>query len=212
MVHLKVAQNILKGNKKIKDIGAFYMGSLTPDAIMFRQGCQRSEKSHTHFCIGDEGWGYYTNFIEWEENLKLKISSYAGKVNPDFLFGYYVHIITDINHSRKFWTPIRLTEDKKIIDDYFKDCYEIDSYILESLESKELIWSLLREAKNYHFSDLCLAEDISLLVNEMTDKMYNDRKPNPDYKFKVIALSDMFELIDRVVSNIIEAKYQDNLL
>ena len=64
MVDLKIAQSLLKNSTKIKDIGAFYKGCLAPDAIMFRQGCKRSDKSSTHFCVGDEGWGYYTNYVE----------------------------------------------------------------------------------------------------------------------------------------------------
>jgi hypothetical protein len=62
MVHLRIAQELLKVCDFIKDIGAFYKGSIAPDAIMFRKGCNRQDKSVTHFCTGDEGWGYYTNY------------------------------------------------------------------------------------------------------------------------------------------------------
>jgi len=48
---------------------------------MFRQGCKRSDKSLTHFCVGDEGWGYYTNYVEWENSLNLSIRKYADEEN-----------------------------------------------------------------------------------------------------------------------------------
>lgn len=202
MVHLKVAQNLLKNNVSIKDIGAFYKGSLAPDAIMFRQGCKRSDKSAPHFCVGDEGWGYYTNYDEWENNLNLNIRNYANTINSDFLFGYYAHIFTDIAYTNRFWTPIRLTGDKNYIDDYLKDIAEIDSRLLESLENKEIIWSLLRNSTDYCLPDLFDVSDLSILINEMITNMYNNRKSNPDYKFKVVTFSDMLDFIDITVSKI----------
>ncbi len=208
MVHLKIAQKLLKNNTNIKDIDAFYKGSLAPDAIMFRQGCQRSEKSSTHFCVGDEGWGYYTNYNEWENKLNLNIRNYANTINSAFLFGYYAHVFTDITYANRFWTPVRLTQDKKYIDDYFKDCAEIDSLLLESLENKEIVWSLLRNSTNYCLSDLFNVDDLSILIDEMISNMYHNRKSNPDYKFKVITFSDMLDFIDIVVSKINEGQFR----
>lgn len=202
MVHLKIAQNLLNNNTKIKDISAFYKGSLAPDAIMFRQGCQRSEKSSTHFCVGDEGWGYYTNYGEWRNSLNLNISNYADEINYDFLFGYYAHIFTDIAYTRKFWTPVRLTQDRDHIEGYFKDCAEIDSRLLESLENKEKVWSLLRSPTNYCLSGLFNVDDLSILIDEMINNMYNNRIPNPDYKFKVTTYSAMLDFINVMVSEI----------
>lgn len=208
MLHLKIAQNLLKNNTKIKDIGAFYKGSLAPDAIMFRQGCQRSEKSSTHFCVGDEGWGYYTNYDEWENNLNLNIRNCADTVSSDFLFGYYTHVFTDIAYANRFWTPVRLTQDRKYIDDYIKDCAEIDSRLLESLENKEIVWSLLRNSTDYCLSGLFDVDDLSILIDEMITNMYNNRKSSPDYKFKVTTFSDMLDFIDIMVSKISDGQFR----
>lgn len=208
MVHLKVAQNVLKSNANIKDIGAFYKGSLAPDAIMFREGCKRSEKSSTHFCVGDEGWGYYTNYDEWESNLSLNIRNCVGTTNSDFLLGYYAHILTDIAYTNRFWTPIRITENKKYIDDYLKDIAEIDSRLLESLENKEIVWSLLRNSTNYCLPGLFEVNDLSILINEMATNMYNNRKSNPHYKFKVVTFPDMLDFIDIIVSKISDSQFR----
>lgn len=208
MVHLKVAQNILKNNASIKNIGAFYKGSLAPDAIMFRQGCQRSEKSSTHFCVGDEGWGYYTNYDEWENNLNLNIRNCDDKINPDFLFGYYAHIFTDIAYTNRFWTPVRLTGDKPYIDDYLKDIAEIDSRLLESLENKEMLWPLFRSSRNYCLPGLFEDNDLLILIDEMITNIYNNRKSNPDYEFKVVTFSDMLDFIDIMVSKISNSQFR----
>jgi hypothetical protein len=208
MVHLKIAQELLKNNTNIKDIGAFYKGSLAPDAIMFRHGCKRSEKSSTHFCVGDEGWGNYTNYDEWENNLNLSIRNYIGKINSSFLFGYYVHVLTDIATANMFWNPVRLTNDRKYMDDYSKDCAEIDSRLLESFENKEMLWSQLKNSTDYCLSDLFNVNDLSILIDEMTNNMYNNRKSNPDYEFKVITFSDMLDFINIMVSKISNVQFR----
>ena len=64
MVHITIGFKLLSLCPNIDDKGAFLLGTISPDAISFRPGCKRSDKSITHFCVGDEGWGYYTNYIE----------------------------------------------------------------------------------------------------------------------------------------------------
>lgn len=209
MVHLKIAQELIKNNSTIKDIGAFYKGTLAPDAIMFRKGCKRSDKASTHFCVGDEGWGYYTNYDEWESNLNLSLKSYADKINSDFLFGYYAHILTDIAFAKRFWNPVRLTHDNGNMESYIKDCEEIDSRLLASLESKEVVWDLLKNSINHSVSDLFIYDDVSRLIDEMISNMYKNREANLDYKFKVITFSDMTDFIDIMVPKINNSKFRD---
>src|SRR5262245_47003533 len=105
MVHLTVAQKLLERCPHIRDLSAFYKGSLAPDAIMFRPGSRRSDKSAAHFCTGDEGWGYYTNYDDWTASLFANLPKYAGNTNEDFLFGYCGHILMDIAYCRRYWTP-----------------------------------------------------------------------------------------------------------
>ncbi|WP_291569234.1 zinc dependent phospholipase C family protein [Clostridium sp. UBA4548] len=205
MVHLKIAENLLKNNINIKDTTAFYKGSLAPDAIMFREGCLRSDKSTTHFCIGDEGWGYYTNYEQWENNLNLNIVNYVDMVNSDFLFGYYAHILTDIAYTSRFsrfWTPTRITGDKEYIDDYLKDIGEIDSRLFGSLENKEILWSEIKNSKNYCLQNLFNDNDLSILIDEMINNIYYNRKSNPNHEFKVVTPTDMLDFIDKMVSKI----------
>lgn len=202
MVHLKIAENLLKNNINIKDTTVFYKGSLAPDAIMFREGCLRSDKSTTHFCIGDEGWGYYTNYEQWGNNLNLNIVNYVDMVNSDFLFGYYAHILTDIAYTSRFWTPTRITGDKEYIDDYLKDIGEIDSRLFGSLENKEILWSEIKNSKNYCLQNLFNDNDLSILIDEMINNIYYNRKSNPNHEFKVVTPTDMLDFIDKMVSKI----------
>jgi len=152
--------------------------------------------------------GNYTNYDEWENNLNLSIKNYTGEINSDFLFGYYAHVITDIACSEKLWNPVRLTNNEKYIKNFAKDCYEIDSRLLEGLENKEIIWSLLKNSTNYCLPGVFNVGDLSILIDEMITNMYNKRKPSRYYKFKVITFTDMLDFIDITTSKINNSQFR----
>ena len=139
MVHLTIGHKLLGLCPGIEDKGAFLLGTISPDAIMFRPGCQRSDKSCTHFCVGDEGWGFYTNYEDLQNSLFENIKKFTGTVDKDFLFGYMAHVMTDIEHNRCFWTPTRLTGDDDYINRYTRDGYEIDSILQDAIEDMDEI-------------------------------------------------------------------------
>lgn len=208
MVHLKVAQSLLACNNDIKDISAFYKGSLAPDSIMFRQGCQRSDKELTHFCVGGAGWGYYTNYDDWENNLKHEMKNYKGKINGDFLLGYFAHVYTDILYTKHIWTPNRLMKNDRHMEKYADDCYEIDSRLLENFDNKEHVWSLLKDTKNYCLPDIMTNDDMIKLTDAMMINMYYNRISNQSHEFNVITISDMLEFIEKAVEKLNE-QYAD---
>lgn len=140
--------------------------------------------------------------------MNLNIRNYADITNSDFLFGYYAHILTDIAYTSRFWTPTRVNGDKKYIDDYLKDIAEIDSRLFESLENKEMLWSLLSNSENYCLHDLFNVNDLSILIDEMINNIYNNRKSNPDYEFRVVTLTDMLDFIDIMVSKISSSQFR----
>lgn len=200
MVHLKVAQGFTEFNDDIEDLGAFYKGALAPDAIMFRKGSKRSDKEATHFCIGNEGWGFFTNYDEWTNNLILNIRKYKGRVNDNFLFGYFLHVLADIIYAQKIWNPIRTAEIPVHLENYQKDCYEIDSRLLESFQNQNNLWPLFKKPQDYcNLPDIVTKDDMKVLINEMTCNMYHDRKSNPNYMFKIITFNEMLEFIENTV-------------
>jgi hypothetical protein len=203
MVHLKIAQELLKGCDFIKDKGAFYKGSIAPDAIMFREGCKRQDKSLTHFCTGDEGWGYYTNYEEWKNNLFCSINKYKGYVNDDFIFGYSSHILTDIECARQFWNPVRLTNDENYKDTYIKDCGEVDSRLMENIENMEEVWSLLSDSHNYCLDDLFSIDDTKKLIHIMINDMYARRHPNFSYYPTIFTVNRATKFIEEISTQII---------
>ena len=203
MVHLRIAQELLKSCDFIKDIGAFYKGSVAPDAIMFRQGCKREDKSLTHFCIGDEGWGYYTNYEAWKNNLFHSMKKYKGYVNDDFLFGYCAHILTDIEFARQFWNPIRLKNDENNMNTYTKDCAEVDLHLMERIENMEQIWSFLNDSQDYCLEDLFSIADTKKLINIMANDMYAHRHSNPNYYPSIFTVDRVTKFVEEISTQII---------
>lgn len=204
MVHLKTSQLLLKHMNKISNINAFYKGSLAPDAIMFREGCKRSDKETTHFCTGTEGWGFYTNYSDWMDSLVNSINKCADIADRDFLTGYFSHIYTDILYTKRFWTPIRLTRDDEYIQKYASDIFEIDSRLMYDFQNKDQIWSYLKSKANFVFPSFCTEADFSKLVHSMTEESYKDRHPTQNYSFNVVTYDDMIGFINETIKSLID--------
>jgi hypothetical protein len=187
MVHMRVAQELLRRCPAIADEAAFYRGSLAPDAPMFRPGGVRSNKSDAHFCVGDEGWGMHTNNDAWRENTLLRIRAMQGEANADFLFGYFAHVWADILNNERFWTPVRLSEAERpgSIDAYVRDCGEIDSRLMEELTERERVFALLEQPSALELPGLARDEDIDELIRVMIHRMYKDRVPQEGYAFQI---------------------------
>jgi hypothetical protein len=202
MVHLTIGYKLLEIYPDIEDKGAFLLGTISPDAIMFRSGCERSDKSMTHFCTGDEGWGFYTNYDEWTENLIENIHNFYGSVNKNFLFGYMSHIITDIENTRCFWTPARLSNDDTYKRTYLRDSTEIDSILLNTSINIDELWSILENSNKHCLTDLYSIEDNSIMIEKMKSEMYYNRYPTPGYTPSVYTIQKVSKFMDEVICKI----------
>jgi hypothetical protein len=187
MVHMHIAQELLRRCAAIADEAAFYRGSLAPDAPMFCPGGARADKADAHFCVGDEGWGMHTNDDVWRDNALLRVRAMRGRVNADFLFGYFAHVFADILNNERFWTPVRLSEAERPgrIDAYARDCGEIDSRLLWELIERERVLALLEQPSALELPGLARAEDIDELIRVMIHQMYKDRVPQEGYAFQI---------------------------
>ena len=202
MVHITIAYKLLEEFPDIADRSAFLIGSIAPDAISFRPGCVRSDKTLTHFCTGDEGWGHHTNYDEWFGNLINGMRKLLDFINKDFLLGYMAHIITDIENSRHFWTPTRLKNDKEYMETYLKDCAEIDSILLNKIENIDEMWKSLENSENHFLPEFFTSKDIVLMVEKMQSEIYFNRYPNHDYSLSVLTESMVFVFIDDIVEKV----------
>jgi hypothetical protein len=205
MVHLKIAEGFLARTDTVRNAGAFYLGCLAPDAIMFRPGCQRSDKALTHFCVGDEGWGYHTNYKDWAQSLNSHVEDLAGKTDADFLLGYFTHIFTDIHNSERIWTPHRLNPAPDHLNTFLKDCAEIDTRVMRGLRDRGLIWSVLKEPADYILPGIIKTGDMKIL-SEAFFRMYNKRRPRRRYVFSVITEHELNLFIEETVEKLLVHK------
>ena len=145
-------------------------------------------------------------------------SKLYGSVNKDFLFGYMSHVIADMENAKRFWNPVRLTNDENKKQTFFNDCYEIDSILLKLLnslnslsnlsktENIDELWARLdNRESNYCLPGICEADDINYMFDVMKSQIYFDRKPNPEYKTSIFTLPIALNYIDEIAVKTIEA-------
>lgn len=195
IVHLKIAEAFLSRTNTVRDAGAFYLGCLAPDAIMFRPGCRRSDKTLTHFCVGEEGWGYHTNYSDWTESLRDNLRSLTGTIDDDFLLGFFAHIFTDIQNTERFWTPNRLHPAPGHLDCFLRDCVEIDSRLMGGLRDQNLITAALENPTDFTLPGVLESGDLKQLSHAYF-RMYKHRAPDRHYAFSVITESDIHAFIE----------------
>jgi hypothetical protein len=81
MSHLYIVQNILNNIPiKLKDISQYYLGTLAPDAIYFRENYNRSLKRKSHLYINLEKYKLEYFIENWKTNvIKLFLENKSGK-------------------------------------------------------------------------------------------------------------------------------------
>jgi hypothetical protein len=206
IVHLKVAEAFLSSTDTVRDKAAFYLGCLAPDAIMFRPGCLRSDKTLTHFCVGGEGWGYHTNYIDWTESLRKNVRTLTGTIDDDFLLGWFAHIFTDIQNTERFWTPNRLNPAPGHLERFLRDCAEIDSRLMKDLRDRALITAALENPTDFTLPGVLEPGDLQRLSHAYF-RMYGHRSPNRRYAYNVITDSDIRAFINST-AGLMAAQYQ----
>ena len=139
MVHLCVAKNIMDAGLKIINLPQFYLGSISPDAIHMRQNADRLAKHATHLSA-DKKWNEVN-----EDDFFIFICDFIEKnksdADKDFLWGYGLHILTDMYWANRVY--------KKFTADYRKDAspvqdermaYYNDTDIIDQMLHDECAW------------------------------------------------------------------------
>ncbi|MCL2775356.1 MAG: zinc dependent phospholipase C family protein [Oscillospiraceae bacterium] len=201
MVHLNIAQEMFE-RQNIVDKGAFYLGSIAPDAISFKPGCKRADKKFSHFGIGGEDWGDYTTCDEWKNNLIVSLEWYSGKANKDFLYGYFSHVITDIETTRFFVGPVRDKRDDKLMEAYKEDCSAAEAVLLSNIKNLDELWTLLYQSNQYCLPEFFDCHDISSMIDFMKNTLYSDMPVKPDYKANIYSTQNFMEFVENTIKTI----------
>ena len=176
MVHLHIAKNILEYSiLPIENTPQFYLGSLAPDSVQFRK---EYNKKYSHLCISEEPWGFVTNNYEWECHVINFIKKNYCKIDINFLLGYGIHILADIQNNIEIWTPYRISNIGKNFKELHKNVFEenmiIDQKIFQEYVSKTEIFKLLRNSEDFDFFDIVNKEDMENIKNRILNLQYKN--------------------------------------
>ncbi|MDV2686963.1 hypothetical protein RYX56_21670, partial [Alkalihalophilus lindianensis] len=97
---------------ELGDLSQFYLGSISPDAIHMRSNADKSAKRKTHLTpIGQRR--IEVNDIDFVKSLPNFIKANQSKSDVDFLWGYCVHLLTDVYWIKRIY--------HKFVEDYRND-------------------------------------------------------------------------------------------
>lgn len=180
MIHLRIGWNILNGTGEIKRPADFLLGVLAPDAVHVRAHYHSDMKRVSHLCVGDEKWGLITNDQEWQERVLRFLKDNRGSEHGDFLLGYCVHILTDIQNNRKVWTPFRKVN-QVVLDHgggslYHQESDKVDYGFYESFPYRKEICRLIEMADGLDLEPIIIGDEVNAMKAHFLNERYRNRQ------------------------------------
>ena len=163
MIHLEVAYRLLNKWDWIKNPGDFLVGAVAPDAVHFCENYQIQMKEKSHIWDCGPRWGITEDPDKWEANSMRFWEENKGADNRDFIAGYCIHILTDIQSALKIWKPfqeenIKGTNVEEAYHIYGKEAYESDQWLYQTSLHSKIIMELLASGNAYPIED-CIGKD-----------------------------------------------------
>jgi len=199
MVHLSVAYNIIESGFIVEDLSSFYLGVISPDAIHMRQNADRSAKHGTHLVQQDKKW-YDIDEPDYYKFLVSFIESNKDNCDLSFLWGYCIHILTDMLWTKNVYSDFltKYKNDTAPIQDerwaYYNDTDILDHVLFHESPWREEVWNYLQKAKAFDFLDLLSADEISSW-NERTLHWYDAGESMHKNPIRYITKSDVLNFI-----------------
>jgi hypothetical protein len=207
MTHLYIAKKMLDNSLiHIDNVPQYFLGSIVPDAVEWRK---TYDKRISHLCNDEEKWGFITDYENWSGNV-LEYFEQTVKTNDrDFFTGYCFHILADINHSIKIWTPFRIkNENKTNFNEINKICHDeeyiVDLELYQKCSDKDEILNLLKESKCMDFMDLVYKDEMEKTKNNVLNIQYNKKRSAETKRNKIISYGKLLEYINTTIEYITE--------
>ena len=97
IIHEKVGQEI--GKKKNISSYNYYLGILSPDAVNLEEFAPKEERWMSHQRRKD--------LNEWRDAITKFYEQEKDHYPEDFIFGYFIHVLTDIIYDDYFYLPVK---------------------------------------------------------------------------------------------------------
>ncbi|MCU0097506.1 hypothetical protein N7917_29750 [Bacillus sp. OR9] len=167
MVHLSVARNIAEMGVEFGDLSQFYLGSISPDAIHMKPNADKSAKRKTHLTpMGQRR--LHVKEIDFVNFLPDFIKANQSKSDVDFLWGYCVHLLTDVYWINRVYNKFveDYNNDPSPVQDitvaYYNDTEVLDQVLFNESLWKDSVWQHLQDVEVSDFLDLLTAQEINL--------------------------------------------------
>lgn len=177
IIHLEVAYRLLSKWDWIKNPGDFLVGAVAPDAVHFCENYQVQMKEKSHIWDCGPRWGITEESNKWESNVMRFWEENKGADNRDFIAGYCVHILTDIQNDIKIWRPFRQMNTvgmtvEEVYYIYGKEARESDQWLYQTSLHSEHIMELLAGGRVYSIADCIGQGEINKLIQYMLTEEY----------------------------------------
>lgn len=136
MVHLLTARRWAQSHPEYRDCPEFYLGAISPDAVYFRDGSDKSRKNEVHL-------------NNWNEPHPEDVLEYWKRNHQPFDIGYGIHVLTDAQwapHFRKCFPGILFPDGSVKTKIYYNDTFATDYQLYDECGGAELFG--LAEAAN----------------------------------------------------------------
>lgn len=199
MVHLEISKKLIDAGFDSKDLPSFYLGSISPDAIHMRQNSDRSDKNQTHLMPQGKSWREIDEKDYFDFTLDF-VNKNHKTINTDFLWGYSIHILTDMLWTKHLYCEFveKYKKDTAPVQDerwaYYNDTDILDQVLFNESAWREDVWQSLRAAKAIDFLDLLSADEIDAW-KERTLHWYDSGVSQHKNPIRYITKSDIVNFI-----------------
>lgn len=189
MIHMEIAYRLLQYFPQVKHPAEFILGSVAPDAVHMVPDAVRlaadfdvTEKIRSHLFEGCGPWGDTQDYELWERNIgaffETNVAVEADPVRRDFMFGIFVHCLTDYWNDLKIWRKAQSMYLPSMPLEAFKDAFyreyrSIDWWLYQNSEHTAKICALLADAALFSIEGLVNGEKLANLKKYLLTVQYN---------------------------------------
>jgi hypothetical protein len=200
MVHLAVSKKLIN-TLNIANKGAFYLGSIAPDAVHTRPEFSYEDKVVSHLTND--------NLEIWKKNVIEFMRGNVNGINADFYLGYGFHILTDIFWSETIYSMFnsKYAKDLSPIQDrqtaYYNDSDQLDFLLHDRLDYWPEIWSYLLKSVGIDVNGLVSLNEINTW-NAKVLHWYDNGESRHKNPIRYISYNDLLLFIQETPNKIKE--------
>lgn len=185
IVHLFVA-NTIKDDLNISDASQFFLGAISTDAVNLNGFASEEIRYTAHLRS--------KNVAVWLENIKSFVKENKGKYteNPDFFYGFVVHLLTDIGWDEMVQPRLfrellsRQIPQEQLKTEKWNELYRFNN-LLFSHENWGYIKETLSQARPVEISTVSK----SMLTNFLQKVLAEDRESSSTQQSDILQFSDI---------------------